>query len=119
MHVEHEEKKLFGHFWDDGEIDHFVGGTDGASVGILFGLFWREVVVYFGEVGEGGEEEFVVYLLGLLGEIDDFFIDFFQVVLEDGVVLGDVNVVEVFEERFHVVLGELSGGGDKPVAEHG
>ena len=28
MHVEHEEQQLFVHFWDDGQVDHFVGGAD-------------------------------------------------------------------------------------------
>ncbi len=82
-------------------------------------MFGRQVVVDFGKVVEGGKEKIVVDFLGFFGKVNDFLIDFLQVILEDRVILRDMNIVEVFYQGLHVVLGELARGREEPVAEHG
>lgn len=82
-------------------------------------MFGRQVVVDFGKVVEGGKEKIVVDFLGFFGKVNDFLIDFLQVILKDRVILRDMNIVEVFYQGLHVVLGELTRGREQPVAEHG
>ena len=72
--VEHEEEDFLGHFGNDGQVDHLIGGTDGAAVRVLLGLLGRQVVVDFGQVRKGSVEHVIRDFQGLLREENDLFI---------------------------------------------
>ena len=55
---------------------------------------------------------------GLVGGGDDLVVDFLELLLEDGVVVADGQVLDVALELLHGLGGELARGRGQPVGEH-
>ena len=119
VHVKHEEKEFFWHFGNNWQINHFVSGTNRWSVRIFLSLLGRQVIVYPWNMIVGSKEQLVVDLLRLFCKIYYLFVHFLEIVLKDRVILRNVDIVEVLQKWFHVVLTEFSRRRDQPICQHG
>lgn len=118
MEVKHKEVRFLLHFRDHRQVDHFVLGQNRISRQGLLGLLRQQVVVDLGSVLERGQELTVGDLGRLVGGGDDLVVDLFQLLLEDGVVVADGEVLDVAFQLLHGFGGELARRGGQPVGEH-